>query len=733
MGRKKRRSPEREAPSHSGLVALSVRDIPAPAAAVLFAAWAGTVLYFYYTSFQAPFLNPGFWLRFIPAVWRTPAPVAAGHALKFGLFSLYAVYCLGIGRGLLRKAFRVSGLNPLETAGIAYALGLGAVGLGTLGLGIFGILSPAPVFAAAFAGLIWAGWANSDVPEIRVSLRPTDLWPEGFSRVFGAAAGALLLFQLYHALAPDIFYDSLVYHLALPHLYRLEGGLVATPTNLYSGLPMLVQWNYAFLLFFGDEISAKLVQWGCACAITAGIAGLGLRLKRPAIGWTAAVIFLGTPMVLYNVVRAGVDVGSSCLILLAVHAAGLQFRAEEEGVEGPVWAVSAALAGLALGVKYPNWTVLPALLAVQAALGAPRRRVALYAALALALLTPWVVKNLWLYGNPIFPYFHDFLNPGAEFQPPWRVLHASGWGREWGKILSDPGELWRTLAHPWYASVHGKTEFDHIGPFYIIALLPLAWHRPEGKASRFWLWSLFGLWMLWWPLTRMPRFFMPGLCVFAVVVALLVHAPKSRWLRWFLSAALLGLTADGVAMYLAITGQSDAYAYLIGGTPKEEYLGHTRRTYPASYYRAARWLDKNAPEDARVLLVGGGRGFYWPRPFLASTQYDPDLFSRWLQTAKTPDALYGTLREKGITHLAVNMAWTWRGDPKEGTGEERANLLDAFAKRRLKYVFGDVHEKPPRWILVYELVDDAGGETPSGFDEFSRWYRIGGRSALGID
>ncbi|PCI36001.1 MAG: hypothetical protein COB53_10460 [Elusimicrobia bacterium] len=726
MSKRKKKAKKTEKTEERGRLFLSLAIRPVPAAAVFgFGFWCVLILYFYYQSVTAPFLSPSFWFRFIPPVWNMSSGLAVTHLLKVLAISLWVLVCWGAGRGVLRKIVGVSSLNGFEEGSVGFGLGMGIIGLGSLALGFLGLLTPWPVYMFAMGISGWSVWANADLSSVKTSLRARDCWPDLWSKIAASAVAVLLMFQLFHSLIPDIFFDSLVYHLSLPHLYKLEGGLVATPTNLYSGLPMLVQWNYAFLFFFADEITTKLVQWACAVFLILGFGGLGLRLGRPAVGWSAGILFLGTPMVLYNVVRAGVDVSSSLMIFLTVYTAALSQRKESENL----LPLSAVLCGLALGIKYPNWTLLPALLVVLAAMGTPRKEIMKFGAIAVLILSPWILKNLWLYGNPLFPYFHDFVRPAAEFESPWRVLHASGWGRDWSAILSSPREMWMTLAHPWYATVNGTTEFDHIGPFFLMALLPLCLFRPEGKPARFWFWTLFGMWMLWWPLTRMPRYFMAGFCIYSVLIALMMHSVKSVWLTRILRVALILFTIDGVVMYLAITRPADSYQYLIHGMPKEDYLSATRKTYPAAYYRAARWIDENTSPDARLLLVGAGRGFYMPRAFIASTEYDVDQFSRFLLKASSPEALYETLKAMGVTHLVVNLAWIWRGDPKEAGTPERGQLLEAFGDRHIRLAFSDLQQTPSRWVHVYELVESAEAK-PRGFDSFVKWYRIGGRSGM---
>ena len=711
-------------------LAFEARPRVSPWIGALSALWGAAVLAAYRPN-HLPFLSPSYWLDGVPPFWLMSASAAGRHLGHLAALAAFATLSVLLGRGFLRRAFKVEGLNVFETLSYGFGLGLGALALTTFGLGALQLLKPGAVFTmtAGLAGLaVWLNRGPAPSSEERGAVL------RGPACVALAAVTALLLgFQCYHALAPEVSFDALVYHLGLPNLYRLNGGLTATPTVAYSGFPMLIEWAYAWALFFSDEISAKLLHWACAAGVAAAFLGLGARRKRPLIGWIACVVFLGASISIYNVTKAAVDMGSAFFTLLAASSLALHLsrRSQEPRAAGAL-ELSAAFCGLALGVKYINWPLLPLTLIVLAALGEPKRNLIRYGLIALALLTPWIVKNLALYHNPVFPFFQEALAPNALYAASWRRLREDAWGRNWAALFSDGPALIKALLHPWFLTIEGVTEFDSVGPVFLIGLAGLVWLRPASVESRFWLWIICGLWTAWWTTSAMPRFFMPGLCLLSVVLGVVIERVPNRWARSGLLALIAGFAFDGAADYSAVAAQTGNQQYLLGDATKDEYLRHTHTIYPAAYFNAAEWLGRNTPAGARALLLNGGRGCYLDRPFLASSQLDEDLLAHWLKSGRTAEDLLGEFRRNRVSYLLVNMAWVWRGDPDPAVTPERQRALRDFFDKYARLRYRDVDRNPAdfRWVLVYEI-GPAPEDSLHAPSPLSEWYRVGGATGLG--
>jgi hypothetical protein len=90
-----------------------------------------------------------------------------------------------------------------------------------------------------------------------------------------------------------------------------------------------------------------------------------------------------------------------------------------------------------------------------------------------------------------------------------------------------------------------------------------------------------------------------------------------------------------------------------GSETREEYLAQSNQT--STYYNLVQAADKLLPPDARILIVGDARSFYYTRPFLANSVFDDQVLPHLvLQEKEDPDRIRKRLREMGVDAIVVN-------------------------------------------------------------------------------
>ncbi|MEE9612032.1 MAG: hypothetical protein V3W19_12305, partial [Desulfatiglandales bacterium] len=369
-----------------------------------FALWVGYILWTYYSAGRTPFFSLSLWAKFFPPIWKIQPLVFVEHLSRFLKLALFMGMAWGIGRALLLRLLRLDQLNPFEVFAFGYGLGIGVMGYLMLGLGALGLLRFPIVLGLSFLLCLLTFLLNRDLSIDRIKLREFgSFFFAGFWKVLSFSL-VLFIFLLYgfYALVPEIFYDSLVYHLALPQLYQIEGRLVSTPTILYSGIPQLMEMLYTWALFMDDGILAKLIHWSTGIGFAVGLLGLSLRCRKPLMGWLVCIILFSTPLVGINQWKTGVDVGSTYMVLLSIYALALYLHEGKGALASrSLLILSAVNAGLAMGIKYTNWPLLAVLIVCFLLLRISLRTISIYTLIVLAIVAPWVIKNLWFYGNPI--------------------------------------------------------------------------------------------------------------------------------------------------------------------------------------------------------------------------------------------------------------------------------------------------------------------------------------------
>lgn len=462
------------------------------------------------------------------------APAAAEHLQHLLAAAAITLSLLGAGR-LLLGAVRFVAHNLWEEAALSFGFGYGFVGTILLLAGLCGFWSRGflTAFLVALAVLSAAGLADL-FKSARGALGRTEYArPRALTSCGVFFVVILWLHALRYALIPETFYDALVYHLALPAQYLLHGRIYPTPSNSFSGVPALPQMISGLALAIEPwGIAASILHCGLLLWCGVALVGLSRRLGRPRAGILAAAIFAATPVVLGESFR--VSVGLEWALMELCCLTGVLAAAEEQsGLSGPALIVAGSFLGFAMATKYPAWllalAVIPPLALGRLSTEADRRRfikrLVVLGAIAMVFIAPWVLKNVFFYANPLYPFFHEHFAAAGATVPDWRQISAAG--TDLRRFLA-PGGLYDYLAHPWDFLKPAEDVSETTGPVYL-ALLPGLLLFPFERRGK--LVALFAL-AAWIPLSALspqPRYFIPHLAVVALLVANLIEGLESRW------------------------------------------------------------------------------------------------------------------------------------------------------------------------------------------------------------
>jgi len=360
-----------------------------------------------------------------------------------------------------------------EVSLLSLGLGLGAMSLLTLALGVAGLF-----YRPLFQLLLLAGVVASAprltrdlvswLQENRGVERPSRTW------VFYPAAALLIgivLICLVAALAPETGFDALNYHLGIPRLYMANHGVVETSNLAVFSYPLGVDMLFLFAWLVHSPVAAKLVHFAFGLLTAAGCWVFLKRLGAPHGGVLAALLFLGSPVVMYLSHSAYIDLGLAFFSLLALIAL---FRWLETGLSH--WSVLAGIyAGLSLSAKYTGFTtfLVGAALMAWTLFGSSRRKarrsdLVLYGIAAFLVFSPWLVKNLIQTGNPVSPLFADLIPTraigGAEYNQAVQLI------RSWHGYA---GTLFDWISVPWLQTFRPDVFHGSPGAAYLV-LLPVA-------------------------------------------------------------------------------------------------------------------------------------------------------------------------------------------------------------------------------------------------------------------
>ncbi len=406
-------------------------------------------------------------------VWHLILAVAiAAAALGWGLSAM----------ALLRLSYPSRGLRELLSLGAGFSL----LGLAMLGGGL--------------VGLWYAGW-----PAAWIVLGATRLWkergslralvppPAGSWGVKAIAAMALAAAGLILAvgLAPEAFYDSLVYHLADPFNWAKIHKVTFLPYNFFSNFPFTFEMLFSIGVLFGHDSIARLTHVAVSFTAAGLVGWMAAWIGGGAgAGWIAAAIYLTTPLIASSAWMTGIDAGLVLYEMAAVLGVVLWWTQRQDHVKRlrgePHWLLLAAVfGGLGMGVKYTlGLTVGLLALGIALRVAAPDSRQALrtWLWIILALLLPWTISNikeireaagLAAWAKPALVLYAaaglaglGWLIRRWGFKPSWRgVWRAAVFGAVvWVFVSPWNAKSWLLTHNPVYPFAFNVIESFHISP-----------------------------------------------------------------------------------------------------------------------------------------------------------------------------------------------------------------------------------------------------------------------------
>jgi hypothetical protein len=775
-------------------------------------AWITAVLLAY--SLVHPPLSGDFFAQvFAPA---HQLALDAGVLLRLGahgLDLLLACWLLllgaAVGQFLWGRAGLPSGEGTLRVV-LGTGLGLGALSLASFALGMVGWLSSWVLWGGLtlLSLLCWRqgwwvlGWVGGQLRQIPDAFRAGTV----LSRCLWCFVLATFALLVLAALLPPTAWDALMYHLAAPARDLAQGRVLPDVSNFQGYQPQLVEMlSLDGLLLHGDGVAALLqAGFGLLSVLTlvalvrlmrdvsprpdatrqmAGtVPQMADAAHRNALALRAAALFLSIPSLVLVLGWAYVD-GALVYYELAAVCALLCWWNAGQALRARWLLFAGALAGLALDVKYTGGFALVALALLVAwrCWRLSGMRPALWHAVgfggvALLVGSPWLLRNLFLTGDPLFPYHLGPFFPAGPLWDDGRTQHAvegPGWG--WA-------QAWRVLTLPLEVTIlgtQGSVEFDAtLGPLLLL-LLPLGLLRrrdraavtpavpdgdevarydennsealPTGKGQMSeavgWtegqvvgvLLAFAAIEGLCWGLELLSVHFAEQSRLFFSLFAALTLPAAVVWLRLKVPSVVVPVTSVASmtsvapvtpALYRLATGAvvlalgcgllaqigntlgNGNLPYLLGLQSRAAYLAD----HLDPYYSAMQAVN-GLPPAARVLFLWEVRSYYAVR----AVQADPflDNFDYSYRHCPTPEQMMRCFRQAGFTHVLLyvqGVQLILEGRPGDLSSQELAALEGMLAQLSTP-VYAD--ETP--------LIIHGGQGVPSAAEQAlggQGWYRL---------
>lgn len=645
-----------------------MKRIIVPALAII---WAASVSVAYYKLY--PFLG------LAAGMPRLPHFVFTGNLLRHCAV-LAAFLTSANGWGVL--FWEHPHLTHSERLFMASTAGMGIISFLVICLDLLGIFHYLAYLLIIIAGIV--------IFLVMISRTHIDAIP-GMARHVVLAGAVPMIAALVCSLAPPTQFDSLVYHLALPHKYLMDGTMSTSVPNMFFSFPQAMEMLFQTALALDADITANLISWACYALTGLGIGTLGRRYFSAPTGTVAAAVWLWTPAFMFLATGTYVDTGLALFVLAAAYAC-LLWR----GSGHVFWLTAcAAFSAGAFGVKYTAAApavILAGLVAAACPTWRSRARITMiFLAVFLAGILPWLIKNTWFLHNPIAPWGTSLFTSSiitAERASSY-FAHIAGHGNLHG--IRD------ILSLPWKLTAYGFQfggSFDMIGPVFLVCVPFLFFKRGIDTIIRQLLIISALYAAVWFATGKVLRFLvpiMPFLCVFAAVGIRNIYQYSRRLGIAFFCIVCLALVHNLMLFHWTMA-VIDPYATVLGNETRAQYLSSK-----VNGFAAIDTCVNRLPAGSKTLFFGDTRAYFCTGPSIVPTVFDEQPLVTDANISAGPDELFDRLRGRGVTHIYVNSYEVRRlGTEKALTDKGRTNL-EAFKNDHLTIIYKDAH------ALVYEI------------------------------
>lgn len=531
------------------------------------------------------------------------------------------------------------------------AMGLGIIAFLTLGAGFLGWLHFAFFLAVmllgnilAFPGLRSIRWKIAG-KRIRLS------WP-------AAAVISFLAVDFFYSLFPPTFYDSMLYHLAVPQYYLLHGRIVPWATNFNSSLPLTVEMLYLFGLLGKTVFLPKLLSFASGIGILLILRSWYKEISGDGNGWLPALLFFSIPEVGFLASSSKTDITAMLFLLLAVRL----YYDSRRNDRFKLLALSGLFWGLAVASKYIFAFYLAGffasiLISRQKPVKQRITSILILSLLALLPMLPWLAKNTHETGNPAYPYlgslFHKTSETGSGSAAEGPTAAVSNFSR---LINRDSGAsvsryltfLLEMFTRPYK---YGMTAVMGLTFLFFTPFLLFRGKKPEETGLI--LTAILTLLIMAW-FAKVPRYFLSSFLLLSLPIAASVErlSRKHSPLKWTVAGVLLLLTANNLILQIDLQERYSRAFEFVKNRVSGRFVGqNVKYLYLLPYYRAAEFINRRLEATDRILFLGEERTFYVQRPVLASSFNDLNPLFPVLKKSLDAAAFRAGLRSMGITHI----------------------------------------------------------------------------------
>ena len=595
------------------------------------------------------------------------------HLIRFMCVFLLFFNIWWVGNRLL-NLLRFDSYPDEKHTILSFGLGMGTIGYFVFLLGTIGLLTKTILFIClvilSLVSLIHIYVSIKNGPN---QFRFKILKPK--FNIYFFLIFPFLLLSFIATTFPEIFYDSLVYHLAIPDAYLKAGGIISMPANIYSTLPHLMSLIYCFGLIFSDALIVKIISFFIGLLLIYAIYITGKEF--------AVLVFLSIPLVALNLWCAGSDIGMAFFLLLGLILFKDWFFEQNENKK--LLYLSGLLLGFAIASKLTAALGLPYIIG-SVIYKHKNSFIAYYKTILLFLLfislplIPWLCKNYIFYGDPFLPFFTNIF--GSD---PWGKYTLNSFFMDTKSGYGGISTVLHGFKKIFISSITGAESgrAGFIGPVFLL-LIPLVLIYFKDKKTRSSAYYLASVILVWMFSTHMVRHLFPHMLILFAAVSVAIENNK----QFKLILALLLFTN---VYWIALIFQTkyDGLKIITGQCGVSDYLSIKHQNiYHCPSYPAYKFLEENSDTKYdHVLIVGEARGFYCKNLSISNSQHDSPVLFDAISRSAGPAALKEWAYTNKIKFIIINWIEVNRLLPEKYRQENYLKSVNTFLDKYTSRVY----------------------------------------------
>ncbi len=478
--------------------------------------------------------------------------------------------------------------------------------------------------------------------------------------------------NLLQSISPETFYDTVIYHLAVPNYWRLEGRIKDMPYLIFSKMPFNHGLVYLYGLMTSGIYGAKMLNWFASVFTLLSFFAFFRKYFSQKTLFAAAAVFFSIFHYMNVSWYASNDVLLTFFILCSFY---LSLRYSNENY-APYAALAGLAAGFAMGIKYTSAIfvlgICISVFSIRKESGFSAVKFFLiFSICALLPCAPWLLKNWLLYSNPFYPMLYKVFakNPDA-----FDAALIDSFMRE-VKQFSFSLKDW--LYHPVAVSAGKIANDEYFTPLFAI-VLPLAVFSPKKNPALkfFWVYFLCS-WILWSFSSNVVRYLMPAWFAASLLAAYYAfeafHGMFSSLLKGIVFLSIF-MSFYWSFLFFYMEGK---WKVVLGLIKAQDYLSSSQPRYPWPSNAVYPYIE-NSKGKGKTLFLGDSKTLYFNSPFEASSVFDRNLLIELAYSSKDGREIYSKLKEAGINRIIFNIKETMRNNAAYGILYFDSSAMEKF-------------------------------------------------------